>query len=419
MRASRPRAQDGVAGRRRRAAVALALACAFGAGGQAVFAQGKSSDGDGRALVLTVMPFRTHAEPAYAYLGEGFSEALTTKLVGLRRVRLFERSQFDRLASELKLERDSGGLFDASTLARAGAVVSIDYALLGSVSQSGGSVACNVRLVHVNSGRVALAREFRGAYPKELFALQDAAALAVAEALAIRMDDLELKRLVARPTEDVDAYGLYNRSLASADQAERVKLLEAAVARDPSFAMAQHLLADAYLAIGRPERAEAAYGRIVALDPSDHRAAYNLALLRLDACDYAEARELLDRCVELKPGDADALYHIGFSYEFSATGERYGPGSDIEAALSAYRQAMTLDERHAEAALAGGTLCAVLAQAEEDAARRLELLREARSGLGRYLALEPEALDAEAIAATLEAIGEAVREHEEYLGTTM
>ncbi len=399
--------------------IAVALACVLGPIGQEAVAQGKASGDDGRALVLTVMPFRTHAEPACAYLGEGFSEALTTKLVGLRRVRLFERSQFDRLASELKLERDAAGLFDSSTLARAGAVVSIDYALLGSVSQSGGSVACNVRLVHVNSGRVALAREFRGAYPKELFSLQDAAALAVAEALAIRMDEFELKRLASRPTEDVDAYGLYNRSLASADQAERVKLLEAAVARDPSFTMAQHLLADAYLAMGRPERAEAAYGRIVALDPSDHRAAYNLALLRLDACDYAEARELLGRCVELKPGDADALYHVGLSYEFSPSGERYGPGADIEAALAAYREAAALDERHAEAALAGGTLCAVMAQAEEDPARRLGLLREARAGLGRYLSLEPEALDAEAIAATLEAIGEAIREHEEYLGATM
>lgn len=401
------------------AAIAVALACVLGPIGQEAVAQGKAASDDGRALVLTVMPFRTHAEPACAYLGEGFSEALTTKLVGLKRVRLFERSQFDRLASELKLERDAGGLFDASTLARAGAVVSIDYALLGSVSQSAGSVSCNVRLVHVNSGRVALAREFRGAYPKELFALQDAAALAVAEALAIRMDEFELKRLAARPTEDVDAYGLYNRSLASADQAERVKLLEAAVARDPSFTMAQHLLADAYLAMGRPERAEAAYGRIVALDPGDHRAAYNLALLRLDACDYAEARELLGRCVELKPGDADALYHVGLSYEFSPSGERYGPGADIQAALAAYREAIALDERHAEAALAGGTLCAVLAQAEEDAARRLGLLREAHAGLGRYLSLEPEALDAEAIAATLEAIAGAIREHEEYLGTTM
>jgi len=396
-------------------ALGIAVACSTIAFPWKAYAQSGTTADDGRTLVLAVMPFRTNAEPEYAYLGAGFSEALTTKLVGLKRVKLFERAQFDRLASELRLERDASGFFDASTLARAGAVVSIDYALLGAVSQSGGEVSCNVRLVHVNSGAVALARDFRGPYPAELFALQDAVAISVAEALSIRLGELELKRLSARPTEDVDAFGLFNRSLASVDQGERAKLLEAAVTRDPTFTMAWHLLADAYLAMGRPERAVSAYGRIVALDPEDHRAAYNLALLRLDDRDYNGARELLRRCIGLKPGDADALYHIGLSYEFSPDGTRYGDGSDIAAALDAYREACGLDARHAEAALAAGMLCAALSQAEPDAAMRLELLKEASARLSGYLSLAPEAVDAEVIAATVAAVDAAVAEHEAYL----
>ncbi|MBU0929392.1 MAG: tetratricopeptide repeat protein [Spirochaetes bacterium] len=402
--------------------VALALACVASAllapplSAQAPAARSQAAQAaSDRVLVLTVFPFGTNASPEASYLGEGFSEALTTKLVGLKRVKIYERSQFDRLASELRLERNASGLFDAATLARAGSVVSIDYALLGSVTQAGGAVSCNVRLVHVNSGAVALAREFRGAYPAELFGLQDAAAMAVAEALSLRLGELELKRLSARPTEDQDAYGMYNRSLASADQAERAKLLESAVTRDPSFSMAWHLLADAYMAMGRPERAEAAYRRLTDLDPGDHRASYNLALLRLDAQDYDSARRLLEGCVELKPGDADALYHLGLSFEFSPSGERFGEGADLGSALAYYKAAMAADARHAESRIAGGTLCAIMAQAEPDPALRLATLRDAEACLSEYLSVQPGALDAAAIAMTLESIKAAVAEHEEYL----
>jgi len=59
-----------------------------------------------RAVVVTVLPFRTLAAAEYSFLGDSFSEAVTTKLVGLRQVKVYERSQFDRLAGELRLEKD-------------------------------------------------------------------------------------------------------------------------------------------------------------------------------------------------------------------------------------------------------------------------------------------------------------------------
>ncbi len=379
-----------------------------------VYAQKEPSDPE-RMLVLTVQPFKTAAEPANGYLGESFSEALTTKLVGLKRIKIYERAQFHRLADELKLERDSTGLFDASSLARAGSIVSIDYMLLGSVTQSGSTLACNVRLVHVNSGQIVLAKEFRDTFPDGLFSLQDATAVAVATALSIRLGQLELKQLSTRPTNDIDAYGLFNRSLASSSQAERAKLLESATARDPSFAMAWHLLADAYLAMNQTERAKVAYGRIVTLDPADYRASYNLALLHLDDGAYLDARALLERCEETKPGNADALYHIGFSHEFSDSGERYGSGSDIGSALHHYRAAIAADIRHAESRLAAGTLCAIMAQAEPDPIPRLAMLREADTYLSEYLDLQPEALDVDALTATILSIEAAIAEHEAYL----
>jgi TolB-like protein len=55
------------------------------------------------ALILSVLPFKTAAEPDYAFIGESFSETLATKLVGVRGIKLYERSQFARVADELKL----------------------------------------------------------------------------------------------------------------------------------------------------------------------------------------------------------------------------------------------------------------------------------------------------------------------------
>jgi TolB-like protein len=227
-------------------AVAIALASLFALSEGAVAQE---------ALVLTVVPFATHAEAAYAFLGESFSETLATKLVGARGIKLYERGQFARVADELKLESSSGDFFDQDSVARVGKVVSIDYMLLGSATLAGDRLSCEVRLVNVNSGRAVLSREFRGAYPKDLFDLQDRAALAIAEALELRLTDFELRKLSRRPTADLDALGLYNSCLVSKDDKQKIVLLEKAVARDPSFAQALGLLADLYEEAGRADDA--------------------------------------------------------------------------------------------------------------------------------------------------------------------
>jgi TolB-like protein len=369
-----------------------------------------------RSVVLTVLPFRSNADPAYAYIGQSFSEALTTKLVGLKRVKIYERSQFDKLAAELKLEKDAAGFFDPATLARTGAVVSIDYALLGSVTQAGNSLSCSVRVVHVNSGRIILAKELRGNFPSEVFSLQDRAAMDVATSLAIRVDDMELKRLSRKPTENPDAYSLYNHALANPDKMERVRLLEAAVARDASFSMARHLLADAYMEVGYVEGGMTSYKKIIEVDPNDYRAHYNLGLLSLDQGLITEARALFSICVVLKPGDADAFYHLGLSHEFCLSGERYGAEAEIPKALVSYMDAAALDRRHVESRLGAGILSAMLASREMDVQKRLSHLRDASMYIGEYLVLSPDSMQFAELSANLELIDLAIAEHEAYLG---
>ena len=369
------------------------------------------------ALVLTVVPFRTQAPAEHSYLGESFSETLATKLVGVRGIRLYERSQFSRVADELKLEMDRAEFFDPDTVSRVGKVVAIDYMLLGSAQLAGSGLALNVRLVNVNSGRALLAREFRGRFPEDPFSLQDQAALAVAKSLELRLSELDLRSLSRRPTADPDAYALYNSSLASKDDRERIALLERAAARDPAFSQAQNLLADLYEKAGRYADARAAYGRLLAADPSDYRAAYNLALLLLDEGMAAQARTSLGRCLELKGEEPDALYHLGYSWEFGSDGSRFGPGHDLSAARDWYCRARAADPRHREALYALGVTAAALAQASQDPQVQLARVRESRDALGAYLSAYPDSENRDEIEENLLLLQKSEESLLRYLGT--
>ena len=386
----------------------VALAVALGAFSAAASAAEE-------ALVLTVVPFTTQAEPAYAFLGESFSETLSTKLVGVRGIKLYERSQFAQVADELKLETSQAAFFDQDTVSRVGKVVSIDYMLVGSAALAGTTLCCNIRLVNVNSGRAVLAREFRGIYPNELFDIQDQAALAIAKTLELRLSDLDLRRLTKKPTADMDAFGLYNNSLASKDDKERIALLEKAVARDSSFIQALNLLADLYETAGRARDARDAYARILAADPGDYRATYNLALLRLDEGDVKGAAGLLRGCLDMKGEDPDALYHLGLSCEYGDSGRRFDAGADLKAARGFYERARAADPKHKESLYALGVVCASLAQASKEPKEQLELIEESRASLQAYLTACPDSPNSGEISENLELLEASEKQLRDFL----
>jgi len=392
--------------KRRLAAAILSSALALGA----------ASIAAEEALVLTVLPFRTAAEPAYAFIGESFSETLATKLVGVRGIKLYERSQFARVADELKLEASSAEFFDKDTVSRVGKVVSIDYILLGSATLAGDRLSCEVRLVNVNSGRAVLSQEFRGSYPSDLFAMQDKAALIIAKTLELRLSDLDLRSLARKPTTDMDAFGLYNSCLASKDDKQRILLLEKAVTRDPGFVQALNLLADLYEAAGRTADARAAYARILEADPQDYRAIYNSALLELDAGAPKRAAALMARALELKGEDPDALYHLGLAAEYDDSGKRFGPGADLCAARGYYERARAADPLHRESLYALGLVCASLAQSSAEPAEQLALVRESSASLRAYLEACPDSPSRDEIEANLKLLADAEKGLADYIG---
>jgi len=296
-----------------------------------------------------------------------------------------------------------------------GAVVSIDYALLGSVTLAANNFVCSARLVHVNTGKVQLAKEFRGTYPRDLFDLQDRLSLAVAQALSLQLNELDLKRITRVPTKDENAFSLYNRALSGTGRTERIALLRDAIRRDAAFTAARHLLADLYVEAEDYAEAIAAYRGILEADAQDFRAAYNLGLIYLDQERPAEALDQLSLAAELKPGDGDVFYHLGLCREYGRDGRRYTPGADLDAAAACYAQAAALDPLHRESRLALGIIHASRAQAAAEPERRLGCLKESAAAFAAWLALAGDDPQAPEISANLELIRASIAEHEQYL----
>ena len=124
---------------------------------------------------------------------------------------------------------------------------------------------------------------------EDVFAIQDEISLAIANTLKVRLLAGEEGALVARPTDDVEAYNHYlkgkyffNRRVPRQAIAE----FERAIARDPGYAAAHTGLADAYCIY-------AFYGGIPTLDA------------------FAKARAAASKAQELEPDSADTYLALG------------------------------------------------------------------------------------------------------------
>lgn len=108
----------------------------------------------------------------------------------------------------------------------------------------------------------------------------------------------------------------------------------AAVRASPGLPQAQNNLGTSLRDLGRRREARAAYERAVALDPGLPEAHLNLGICLLEDDEEDAAHGHFARALELRPGSALALLGIGHVHD--RRGER-------EAAIAAYRRAIALD----------------------------------------------------------------------------
>jgi adenylate cyclase len=259
---------------------------------------------------IAILPFLNQSEdPASAYLADGLTQDLISSL-----------GRFSALTvmSWNAVATYKGAIAQPGEIAR---VLAVRYQVEGSVRQSAERLRVSAQLVDVQ-GKVLWSGRYDEA-TSDLFALQDRITREIAGALAIRITELEQRRVATKPTSSLEAYDLVLRARPALQRPTRAGLVEArtllrqAIALDPRYAAAHAALGETFYAaisLGWVESPDEYWKKVVAHatdalehDPSNVRARVLLGRWHLGHNRYAEAELQIDRAIEINPNDADAL----------------------------------------------------------------------------------------------------------------
>ena len=286
------------------------------------------------ATSIAVMPFAALANDS-TYFADGLTEELIAAVGRIPGLRVISRtSAFAYRDSELTVRQIADSL-------RVGTV------LEGSVRREGDRLRVTARLVDVATDAALWDRTFDREL-RDVFALQDEIAKAVAGALRLRFSSSRSM------SADVEAYDLYLRGLAEWNQRTPPALqraaahFQSAIARDSSYAAAYVGLSDALLLsalLGAADPAEMraraieAAQRALQIDSTSSGAHASLGhvLFNFDH-DYASGERHLLRALQLDSSYASARLYLGIMYNDMGQFPR---------AIAVLQQAMERDPRSA------------------------------------------------------------------------
>jgi TolB-like protein/Flp pilus assembly protein TadD len=199
--------------------------------------------------------------------------------------------------------------------------LAVRYQVEGSVLQTDDRVRVAAQLVD-SDGRVLWSARFDEPY-SDLFVLQDKITTQVAGVLAIRVTEIEQRRVLTKTGANLAAYEYVLRARPALQRPTRAELVQArsllrrAIEIDPNSAAAYAALAETYFtatSMGWAESPSEAVGRAedmankaLGLDESDVRAHVILGRIHIFHQRYEQARVEMDRAIALNPNDAHAL----------------------------------------------------------------------------------------------------------------
>ena len=273
---------------------------------------------------IAVLPFVDQAaETATSYFSDGLVEDIISGLACLPELVVISRS------STLRYR---GSTPDPRQVRRD---LRVRYMLSGSVRRAGDKVRLSAELADCESGTMIWSDRFAGE-AADLFALQDDLSARVVATIAPQVQESELRRVLRKRPESLDAYECVLRGLDliyhfEGDQfAEALKMFERAMALDPKYATA-HALAASWYSV----RINQGQSTDVRADLTEADRLSRLALtldrfdpLALSLCghvrtflfrDYDHAIELFDRALAANPSSAIAW--LRSSATFSYIGE--------------------------------------------------------------------------------------------------
>jgi len=200
---------------------------------------------------IAVLPFQNMSgDPEQEYFADGMVEEIITALSRIRWLFVIARnSSFTYKGKSVDVKQ-------------VGRQLGVRYLLEGSVRKGGNRVRITAQLVEAETGAHLWADRFDGSL-EDIFDFQDKVAIDVAGVIEPALEAAEVRRSAARPTNDLTAYDLYLRALATFYPITKerllkvLELLEEAIAIDPHCGPALSLAAMCQMRLVRESWAEA------------------------------------------------------------------------------------------------------------------------------------------------------------------
>jgi len=289
---------------------------------------------------LAVFPFADMSpEGDQAYFSDGITEELLNVLAKVRELKVAARtSAFAFKGEDL-------------TAQQLGDTLQVIYLVEGSVRKAGERIRITAQLIDTHDGSHLWSEQYDRTLD-DVFAIQTEIAEAIAAELRVPLGLDDPDDLVT-PTADLEAYDLYLAGRARMRErgdgvAEAIRLYEAAIARDSSWASAWAGLAESRATLpwylpgpyaDRPwaenlDAAEQAARRALALDPVNATAWVALGNVHRERWDWQEAEDAYGRALALDPDNAEA--HQQYAEYLANVGR-------LDEALEAARRALQLD----------------------------------------------------------------------------
>jgi len=286
---------------------------------------------------LVVLPFANlSGDPQQDYFSAGLTDEMITQL---------GRLDPERLGV---IAATSSKFLAGKPIREIGQTLDVQYALEGSVRRGGNQVRIDVQLIQVSDQTHLWADSYTGDLG-DILNVQDEVTAAVAAAIRIALPVGALGANARARTLNPEAYDEYLRGrfywTNRGDLHKSIDAYQAAIKKDPSYALAYAGLASAYALLG-----QVPYDDMPPIDAKP------------------KAREAAERALQLDPqvGEAHSvLANVSFSYDW-----------DFEAAEREFQRALALGQNDPTAHLWFSHYCIVrnrLQQAHEENSRTLAL----------------------------------------------
>jgi len=254
---------------------------------------------------IAVMAFANmSANPENEYFSDGITEEILNSLASIPTLKVASRTSAFALKGK------------SLSIAEIGQQLNVRTVLEGSVRRINQRVRITAQLINVADG-YHLWSERYDREVEDVFAIQDEIARTIVERLKVKLTAEQNEALGKRQTENIEAYELYlhgrhcsYRWNISGMMQKALGYFEAALAKDPEYALAYHGLADVYALLGLYaflppaavlDKAIAAATRAVELAPELAEAWTSLGFVQLLDWDWGSAEWSFARAIELNP----------------------------------------------------------------------------------------------------------------------